>query len=192
MTISYLPASGYITMPWKNGNGSTDEVCLLPADATRDGFELRVSRATISDSGAFSSFSGVERTITLIEGEGLELRFDDRDIVLSIGEPYRFDSSLTPIGTPTAGVARVLNVMAARNTWQIASASVISECTTLQPPNQGLIVVFALRGPSTLMTAGQTFELNQGDTALLHATADLSLVGESTVLTVPLKPATTG
>ena len=137
MTIQHLPATAYVTMPWKNGRGSTDEICLLPEGASRDAFELRISRATISTPGAFSAFVGAERTITLIDGDGLSLEFDDRTVELSIGQPYRFDSGLTPIGVPRGGPVRVANVMAARDVWLQATAEILTQSTLLQPAPQG-------------------------------------------------------
>lgn len=189
MTITYLPATDYVTMPWKNGTGSTDEICLLPAGATRDAFDIRVSRADILAPGAFSSFPGVERMITLIEGAGLALEFDDHTVQLGFGQPHGFDSGLTPVGIPTTGAVRVVNVMAARNTWQFAPADVLTEGKTLRPEAGGLIVVFALRGPSILSGAEKNVSLREGDSALLEAPADLTLPECSAVLTVPLKPA---
>jgi environmental stress-induced protein Ves len=186
MTITHLPASDYLTMPWKNGTGSTDEICLLPAGATRDKFDIRVSRAAISAPGVFSSFPGVERTITLIEGAGLALEFDDHAVQLGIGQPHMFDSGLTPVGVPTAGAVRVVNVMAARDAWQLAPANVLTEGTALRPGPGGLMVVFALRGSSGLSGSDKTIAIRQGDSALLEAPADLTLPEGSAVLAVPL------
>lgn len=191
MTINHLPATGYITMPWKNGTGSTDEICLLPTGATRDAFELRVSRATISNPGTFSPFPGVERTITLIEGEGLALEFDDTIVELATGQPYRFDSGLAPVGVPKGGPVRVVNVMAARDVWLLDPAEVLVECALLQPEPQGLTVVFALRGASRLSDTHKAFALRQGDCALLDAPARFSPEEGSAILVVPLVPAST-
>ncbi|MBL0373710.1 HutD family protein [Rhizobium sp. KVB221] len=177
-------------MPWKNGTGSTDEICLLPTSASREQFDLRVSRATISVPGVFSSFLGVERTITLIEGAGLALEFADHTVVLGLGQPHTFDSGLTPVGAPTAGAVRVVNVMAARDVWQLAPANVLTEEMVLRPEPGGLNVVFALRGVSSLSDSEQTISLGQGDSALVNAAAHLTLAEGAAVLTVPLRPTT--
>lgn len=189
MTMQHLPATGYVAMPWKNGTGSTDEICLLPAGASRDAFALRVSRATIATAGVFSAFPGVERTITLIEGEGLTLEFDDRNVELAIGQPYRFDSGLTPVGMPKGGPVRVVNVMAARETWQLAPASVLTEDMALQPEPQGLTIVFALRGTSGLSGSQETVTLGEGDCALLDAPATFTPEAGAAILVVPLHAA---
>ena len=77
MSIRHLPHQSYVSMAWKNGRGSTDEICLLPPGASRDGFDLRISRASIPEPGPFTAFPGVQRTITVIEGSGLKLDFGD-------------------------------------------------------------------------------------------------------------------
>lgn len=189
MTIRYLPATGYVTMPWKNGTGSTDEICLLPPDASRDAFELRVSRAIIATSGLFSAFPGVERTITVIEGEGLALEFDDHTVDLTTGQPHRFDSGLTPVGVPKGGTVRVVNVMAARDAWRLAPAEILTEGRLLQPEPHGLSVVFALRGASELSDSQATVTLGQEDCALLDAPARFVPENRSALLVVPLRRA---
>ena len=186
MTIQHLPATAYVTMPWKNGKGSTDEICLLPEGASRDAFELRISRATISTPGAFSAFAGAERTITLIDGCGLSLEFDDRMVELSINQPYRFDSGLTPIGVPQGGPVRVVNVIAARDVWHQAPAEVLTESTLLQPAPRGLAVVFALRGAAELSDPQKMVTLDPGDCALMDGPARFAPEDGSAILVVPL------
>lgn len=186
MTISHLPESGYETMPWKNGTGSTDEICLRPAGASRDRFDLRVSRAVISVPGPFSAFPGVDRTITLIEGGGLELDFGDRSVELRFAEPYSFNSGLTPVGTPADGGVRVVNVMAARDAWRLAPARILTGETPLRPDPGGMIVVFVIRGTAGLSEAEKSVSLTEGDTALLDDAADLHPAAGAAVLCVPL------
>lgn len=60
-------------MPWKNGGGMTRELVCQPPDADMDSFDWRVSIAHIASDGPFSSFSGVDRIITLLSGGGVHL-----------------------------------------------------------------------------------------------------------------------
>lgn len=122
--LRHLPADAYETRPWKNGQGLTDEVLLLPEGADRDAFDLRVSRASIGGRGLFSAFPGADRIITVIEGEGLVLEFDDGPVRLAPLAPYTFDSGRTPDGVPLGGGVRVFNVMAARAVWSLGPARV--------------------------------------------------------------------
>ncbi len=59
--------------PWKNGGGSTCEILSWPPDSGIDGFDWRVSIATIDADGPFSTFEGVNRIIVLLEGDGVRL-----------------------------------------------------------------------------------------------------------------------
>lgn len=74
-----LPASGYRAMPWKNGQGITHEIAREPAPGTTggDSFLWRLSIAEVAADGDFSLFAGIDRTISLIEGAGMELDFDE-------------------------------------------------------------------------------------------------------------------
>ncbi|NKX51066.1 HutD family protein, partial [Arthrobacter deserti] len=62
--------AGLPAVPWRNGGGSTRE---LAAGAAGDGWGWRLSLADIVRPGAFSVFEGIERVLTVVEGEGLAL-----------------------------------------------------------------------------------------------------------------------
>jgi len=189
MTIRSFPANGYATQPWKNGQGATDEICLLPEGATRDGFSLRVSRATIAEPGLFSAFPDVERTIALIEGAGLALDFGDRTVRLEPWKSSTFDSGLTPVGRPEGGPVRVLNVMGTRGTWLPGPARLEREATDLAPAAGGLAVVFALQGATHLTAGSETLAMAEGDSALLDGETRLVPAHGAVALVVALQPA---
>ena len=73
--------------PWKTGGGSTTEIAIAPAGATLDNFDWRVSLATIAQDGPFSSFPGIDRSLALVDGDGVLLDFGDERFVLSPSEP---------------------------------------------------------------------------------------------------------
>ena len=60
----------FITMPWRNGLGSTVEVLKHQPE---DSFHWRLSMADVTEDGAFSDFSGYDRCLILINGAGLTL-----------------------------------------------------------------------------------------------------------------------
>ncbi len=70
-----LHASGYRSMAWKNGQGITHEIAREPAAG--ESFLWRLSIAEVASDSDFSLFPGCDRTITLIEGVGMELDFDE-------------------------------------------------------------------------------------------------------------------
>ncbi|RWL49251.1 MAG: HutD family protein [Mesorhizobium sp.] len=86
-----LRAAGYRVMPWKNGGGTTTEIAVSPDGAGLDDFDWRLSMARVEASGPFSSFAGIDRTLSVLEGEGIIL-----DIA---GQP---PARLTPASAPLA------------------------------------------------------------------------------------------
>ena len=73
--MKHLAAAGYRRMPWKNGQGVTREIAREPAEG--EDFLWRLSIAEVAASGDFSLFPGYDRTITLIEGAGMRLVFEE-------------------------------------------------------------------------------------------------------------------
>lgn len=111
-----LRAAGYRVMPWKNGGGTTTEIAISPDSAGLDDFDWRVSMARVEAGGPFSSFAGIDRTLSVLEGEG---------IVLDIAgqPPARLTTASAPLAFPgdvptsaelIAGPITDLNVMTRR------------------------------------------------------------------------------
>ena len=88
-----LRAADRIPTPWKNGGGLTCEVAAWPPGASLPHFEWRASIAEVTSDGPFSDFEGVDRVITVLEGAGLELRFEGHKAV-------RVDTSAVPLAFP--------------------------------------------------------------------------------------------
>ena len=69
-------------MPWKNGGGETTEIIAFPEGSGLDEFDWRISMARVAADGPFSVFPGIDRTLCLIEGEGLALTMAGKPEVL--------------------------------------------------------------------------------------------------------------
>ena len=107
--------------PWRNGAGRTRELLAWPDAAA---WQVRVSVAEIDRPAPFSSFPGVERWFTVVDGAGVELRIDGTAHRLEAGAPpLRFDGAASVDGRPLAGPTRDLNFMlrGARGTMRSAS-----------------------------------------------------------------------
>ena len=101
--------------PWKNGGGSTREIACWPPGTGLDSFDWRISVATIAADGAFSVFAGIDRSITLLSGDGVLLHGEhgthrlDQPLV-----PFAFAGE-TPIrATLLGGASEDFNVMTRR------------------------------------------------------------------------------
>jgi environmental stress-induced protein Ves len=111
-----IPATSYRRMPWKNGGGETIEIAAHPEASTLETFNWRVSMARVDGPGPFSIFPGIDRTLTVLEGEGLTLRIDGREAVTLTRDsaPLAFPADV-PVDAATVGGAILdLNVMSRR------------------------------------------------------------------------------
>lgn len=66
-------AATLVPTPWKNGGGTTSEIAIDPPQAGFDDFVWRTSVATIARDGAFSDFPGIDRTLVLLSGAGMDV-----------------------------------------------------------------------------------------------------------------------
>lgn len=156
-SIEDLPAT-----PWKNGGGGTREIVCRPPSAGMDGFDWRVSIATIAQAGPFSAFPGVDRVIMLLDGDGVHLRS-------SGGIDHRLDQSHAPFAFPgdvalectlLGGTSADFNVMTRRGTLR-ADVKVLRAASDIPAAQRGLLLAlqgnWQLQGKNTKQTcaAGQ-------------------------------------
>ncbi|MBR2692411.1 MAG: HutD family protein [Aquamicrobium sp.] len=111
-----LRASDYRSMPWKNGGGTTTEIVVSPAGAGLDDFDWRISMARVEAGGPFSIFSGIDRTLSILEGEGITLSIAGHETVelTRASEPLFFLADAATEATLPAGPITDLNVMTRR------------------------------------------------------------------------------
>jgi environmental stress-induced protein Ves len=114
--MRHLPASDRKPAPWKNGGGVTVEVAIHPEGASLDGFAWRISLATVASDGPFSLFPGIDRTLTVLTGAGIDLAVAGQSIKrLDPGSlPFSFPGDVPTAATLVAGPIEDLNVMTRR------------------------------------------------------------------------------
>ncbi|MCX5192608.1 HutD family protein [Streptomyces sp. NBC_00249] len=168
--IRILRAADRAAVPWKNGGGVTREIAARPEDAGTADFAWRVSLAEVAADGPFSEFPGVDRTLTLAEGAGMDLtvgeehrRVDERYA------PRHFPGDL-PTGCRLLGGPVVnFNVMWRRERAGARTAVVRGELGLDVRPDETLLLV-ALDGPALLTGPGgegAPVELSPYDAALV-------------------------
>jgi environmental stress-induced protein Ves len=115
-----LRAENYRRMKWKNGGGETAEIAVSPDSAGLDDFDWRVSMATVVSDGPFSSFPGVDRTLSILEGEGIVLRVEGRIPIglTSRSSPLTFPADVATSAALIAGPITDLNVMTRRGRYR--------------------------------------------------------------------------
>lgn len=79
MQFNIISPSRFKTVPWKNGKGSTKEL-LFENIEDDDAFAWRLSMAPVSENGQFSDFSGYDRILILVEGNGITLSHDSGQV----------------------------------------------------------------------------------------------------------------
>lgn len=96
--------------------GSTTEIAIHPADAKLDEFDWRVSMAQVASDGPFSSFAAIDRTLLLLEGNGLDLSVSDRPIArIDRDTIHSFPGDQPTSATLVDGPIVDLNVMSRRH-----------------------------------------------------------------------------
>jgi environmental stress-induced protein Ves len=102
--------------PWRNGGGVTRVLASHPAAAAagdaaaQPGWDWRVSIAEVSKAGGFSAFPGMDRVLTVIDGELLLLSVDGVEHPLEKYRPFRFSGDADSAGALPTGDVRDLNV----------------------------------------------------------------------------------
>jgi len=114
--MKILRAATHKRMPWKNGGGETVEIAVFPENAALGDFDWRVSMATVATDGPFSIFEGIDRTLSILSGEGMALAIDSREPVLltKISTPLAFPADVPVMATLAGGAITDLNVMTRR------------------------------------------------------------------------------
>ncbi|MEU0627019.1 HutD family protein [Streptomyces sp. NPDC005989] len=150
MTARVLRAADRAATPWKNGGGVTREIAAHPEGAPLDAFDWRISLAEVTEDGPFSTFPGVDRTLTVVEGAGLDLMVDgEHHIVDEPYWPHDFPSDLATDGALLGGPVVNLNVMCRRGRTS-AAVAVVRGTVRLAAPPGGAVLAIALEDGAVL------------------------------------------
>ncbi|SFM27927.1 HutD family protein [Variovorax sp. OV329] len=146
MSLTDFSRAALPVTPWKNGGGTTQQIMSWPPGAGIETFGWRVSIACIAAAGPFSAFPGVDRSIMLLEGDGVRLFAADGDIDHQLDvahQPFAFSGDQAIDCTLLGGASHDFNVMTRRGKWR-ADVQVLSHATSIDAAPHG--VLLALRG----------------------------------------------
>ncbi|CAN7726958.1 MULTISPECIES: HutD/Ves family protein [Duganella] len=157
--------------PWKNGGGSTTEIAVFPTGAGFDEFDWRISLATISQSGPFSSFPGIDRSLALVDGDGVLLDFGDERFVLSPSEPLiEFPGEAAVHATVTGALTTDFNVMTRRGRCRHRLEPCVVRGTEELKRRGGTTLLFLADGESlTLSSARERIAMVRYDVVVMEA-----------------------
>lgn len=168
-----ITPADHLIMPWKNGLGFTREIAIDPKDASMSdaGFRWRLSIATVDQSGPFSSFPGIDRTIMVIDGNGMELTVAGQ-------APHLLDRCFVPFSFPgdaatecklIDGPIRDFNLMVNRKL-------LAARCETreIEEPaevriQRAIFIAHVLAGEIAVSFGDATVNCGAGDTAIADA-----------------------
>ena len=167
MTIQRVKPEQWQTQRWQNGGGITHQICRQD-DA--QGMVWRLSIAEVASDGPFSQFSGIERAIMLLSGDGFRLQ-NQSGVLCELHkalEPYYFAGETEINCSLLGGPVRDFNLMLRRSDYsaqlsvlEITSdnaLSVLGQTTVLHVATGDVGVVFNRH----------LYRLQAEDTLVLH------------------------
>ena len=178
--IRALPASARTAVPWKNGGGVTREIAAMPEGSGMDDFAWRVSLAEVAANGPFSAFPDIDRTLTVVEGAGMDLTVGgERWLVNTRYEPRDFRGDVPTDCRLLDGPVVNLNVMWRRGAVSTAVVPTVAVVRGRLRLGGGALVV-ALDGTAEVggVTLGpyDAVQLGGGE-AVLHARGRTAVIG---------------
>ncbi|MBB3212233.1 hypothetical protein FHW67_001513 [Herbaspirillum sp. Sphag1AN] len=170
-----IPQSRQRLMRWKNGGGMTCELMRVPEDSSLETFDWRVSVATVQQGGSFSAFTGVDRSLAILEGKGLWLRLQSDDVdagrtqSLTPRDPVlRFPGEINVESTLIDGGIVDFNVMTRRSrfdhTLERISLNGRTSLTLATPSPGDMIMLYVVNGSCLILAEQQ--RLHQGEAIL--------------------------
>lgn len=141
-----LRAADHVMMPWKNGAGATTQIAIAPAGAGLDSFDWRVSMAGVLEDGPFSSFPGIDRTLAVLEGQGIVLDVTGQAPCELTPEsaPAAFPGDAPTRARLIAGPITDLNVMSRRGRIEHRLTRRVIDRRTEIGPQRGFMLLLAL------------------------------------------------
>jgi len=178
-----------VRVPWKNGGGTTAELAAFPEGAGFETFGWRVSMADVASDGPFSAFPGIDRTLVLVEGEGIELDVEGVTYRLDRTSPkLSFSGDDMTTGRLLSGPIRDLNVMTRRDQFRHRTRFVQSGVALLSEDTVTAFLV-VLDGPFDVTLGSTIHSLQRLDTLALEATQELVLLsGTGRALLIEIAP----
>jgi environmental stress-induced protein Ves len=186
--MTVLRLNDYKRMPWKNGGGETLEIAVFPSNAPGGEFDWRISMATVAADGPFSRFPGIDRTLTVIDGDAIELFVEGVPPVLldQAAAPYSFPGDVQTSGRLRDGPIADLNVMVRRGLAHAVTRLDAAELARATGSSPTLFVV-ALQ-EVTIRCNAEDITLQRHDTLDLSAIrlADIAATRSGAVLLIAI------
>jgi len=172
--------------PWRNCGGVTKE---LARQASPDGgWDWRVSIADVAKAGDFSAFPGMERVLTVIEGELLVLTVDGAEHPMEKYRPFRFDGEANTAAKLPTGDIRDLNVITRTAAYKGYTSIIELSKKRAHPVFEGQLGVLLQGQAKVSDSVGEPLELGRYD-AVVGSDADSpEILGRGFLAVVSIDP----
>ncbi|MDR7142121.1 HutD family protein [Rhizobium sp. BE258] len=191
--ITHLKASNHRRMPWKNGGGETVEIAIFPENAALGAFDWRVSMATVASDGPFSIFEGIDRTLSILTGNGMSLAIGGRDPVLltKSSKPLAFPADVPVAATLADGTITDLNVMTRREGLAHSVVRLVIDGDWTGTVNAGTVLLLCRDGSLVCEYRGENAALENDDAVLaaVEHPSPLVLRGRATCYLIHIRQA---
>jgi uncharacterized protein len=172
--------------PWRNGGGVTREIARQGSE--EGGWDWRVSIADVAKAGDFSAFPGMERVLTVIEGELLLLTVDGAEHAMEKYRPFRFDGGAATGAKLPTGDIRDLNVITRADAFKGYTSIIELSKKRAHPVFQGQLGVL-LQGQAKASEGGaEPLELGRLDAVVGSDTDSPEILGRGFLAVVSIDP----
>lgn len=159
--MQILRKTDLIETPWKNGGGVTRDIASFMDSGA---IVWRLSMADVETEGPFSSFDGLTRILTVIDGSGMKLHSGGETWPANLAVPVTFDGAASVVATLADGPICDFNLM-----FDHTRCTGSARCETQEGPHRiGAIgqvaVLHVIYGTVTLIETGDA--LRVGDTTI--------------------------
>jgi len=182
--ISIIPPTLFKTIPWKNGKGETIELAINQG-GNLDDFIWRLSMASVVEDGVFSDFSGYQRNLILIEGNGINLQHDHRKIdkLSNILDVANFDGGCSTVGNLHAGAITDFNVISHKDKCSVVVETFKAQ-QTIELNAADLCFVYSLSGAFQLTSYQNQQIIKAGHLLKLNAlkAGEITITGQKLIV----------
>lgn len=176
--IRRIKASEFKNMLWKNGKGTTTQIFREPE--TGD-FDWRVSCATVANDGPFSHFIGYDRSLSIINGNGMVVSVNDKPgiTITPVTPPFSFSGDHNTSAILIDGPVLDFNVIYRRDKIVSHVQRVVMQGTDryLTSVRRGdELLLYPYVGALHLSTSTQRMDTTEGDCYVIngHGVVQLS------------------
>ncbi len=152
MQFNIISPDKYCSVAWKNGKGITQELAYSGSNV--DSFDWRLSMAPVISSGEFSDFKHYDRTLVLINGNGLTLDHDSgqQDVLNQRFDMAHFDGGWRTNAKLHDGDILDFNVMTRQNKCR-SKVTVLDGLKSHQlSVSAGLLLIYSVESNITVLS----------------------------------------